>query len=168
LASLPAMSTQAMPPADSAARSRASNARAVAQEAIGLPRQVRRAQQRQLAAPLEGQRIRQQRVVVEVVLAAQRRDQRRRVADDEFMPAGRGFDARGLLGGDMGLLMPLRRAAVRVAPFAQVFRHQAGVEFHRQRFGQRGLAGAFGAEQRDDHACLHARQPMTLNGMKPA
>mmetsp|Transcript_3139 Transcript_3139/g.5514 ORF Transcript_3139/g.5514 Transcript_3139/m.5514 type:complete len:240 (+) Transcript_3139:446-1165(+) len=146
--------------------------RAVALDAIGLPGQIGRAQQGQRAAALEVEGRRHQRRVIEVMLAAQCRDQRRGVAEHERMLSRGGIDACRLLGGDVSLFMPQRRAAVGVAPFAQIFADQPGVAMPGQCRGQRGLAGAFGAEQRDQPgrqaACLQARQPMRLIGMKPA
>lgn len=85
------------------------------------------------------------------------------------MTACGSFDARGLLGGDVRLLVLQGRASMRVAPLAQVLGDEAGVEMGGQRFGQRGLAGAFGAYQCNEFQTrLQARQPITLIGMKPA
>ncbi len=165
--------------------------RPVALQAIGHPGQVQPGQQRGGVATLVLQREGVERRVVEQQFAVDRGHQRRGVGHHQ-VGAGPGtgrMGAAGLLGGDAHLLVGARRASLALAPATQHLvdhhdpqaeRPQAGCQGGRQG----GLAGAFGADNRNSrcrwgrcgHAgvstgairCCHARQPTMLSAAKSA
>ncbi len=140
---------------------------AVPLQPIGLPGQIQCSEQRDVAMPLlPGQGLCIQRAAAEDLVVVDGGHQRRRVGQHQGMRAGRGLDASGLLGGDLGLLVFTRRAAGSITPFTQHLRHPGAAPAGQcrqhlgQGAGQCALAGALGPDDGDDAAGLsHAPVP---------
>ena len=150
--------------------------RALALQAVGLPRQVERGEERQVVARLRRQGRSVEAGVGEHQFAVDGDHQRAGVGDDDVGARRRSVDQRALMRGDAGLLVDARRARFGDAEIAQrLVDHRdfdaAPGERRADRARQHRLAGAFGAEQDDDegaHAgtrasgrrCSQARQPI--------
>jgi hypothetical protein len=125
--------------------------RAVTLQAVSHPRQVQPGDQRQVVVPLVLQGKVIQRRIVEQHGAVDGGHERGGVGHQPV--ARRDLQgASGLLLRDARLLVRVRRAALAVAPFAQVFTHRMHwmalrAPMGRNAHGQRRLTRAFGPEQ---------------------
>ena len=152
---------------------RLAHLRAVALQAIGTPGQVECRDERQVDAGLFliGERV--EAPIAEDELAVDGDHQRGRVGHDD-LGGGRGrLDAARLFAGDVHLLVATRRALVLDAELAQHLVHHGDLQAAPSKHGpgiggQRRLAGAFGAEQRDDEGAAHAAMRSCCQARQPA
>lgn len=122
----------------------------LAAQAIGRPREVRRAQERHVVAARRHQLRQPVLDAAEVVAAVDGRHQRRRVAEQEAAgPRGRQVFARGLRFGDVQLVALDRHAAARLDELAQVLRHPHVAIALGERLRQRRLARRRAADDGD-------------------
>ena len=140
----------------------------VALQAVGLPWQVERGDERERIASL-----RCFRVGIEAALGkhevAGDGDHHGAGVGNDHVGARRGrLDAAVLLGGGAGLLVAARRSSVQVAKLVQCFvddgcAFAARPQRSADRVGERRLAGALRAQQHDDEGCP-AHAPASAGG----